>query len=102
MPAGTICVSRPSVFGNPFTVRKARAAGYAGTDAELRAFCVTLFRHWLTRPARAGWVGPESDRARAKLLARLPELRGKDLACWCSDDNCHSLVLLELSNRSPR
>lgn len=37
---------------------------------------------------------------RSKLIARLPELRGKDLACWCSTDKpCHADVLIEIANR---
>jgi hypothetical protein len=30
------------------------------------------------------------------LMAALPELRGKDLACWCAPERCHGDVLLEL------
>jgi hypothetical protein len=30
------------------------------------------------------------------LMAALPELRGKDLLCWCAPDRCHGDVLLEL------
>ena len=33
-----------------------------------------------------------------ELMAALPELRGKDLACWCAPDRCHGDVLLELAN----
>jgi len=33
-----------------------------------------------------------------ELLAALPELRGKDLVCWCSPLPCHADVLLELAN----
>lgn len=32
------------------------------------------------------------------LLAALPELRGKRLACWCAPQACHGDVLLELAN----
>ena len=32
------------------------------------------------------------------LMAALPELRGKDLACWCVPERCHAEVLLELAN----
>jgi hypothetical protein len=31
-------------------------------------------------------------------MAALPELRGKDLACWCAPERCHGQVLLELAN----
>jgi len=30
------------------------------------------------------------------LLAELPELRGKTLACWCSPEPCHGDVLVSL------
>jgi Domain of unknown function (DUF4326) len=32
------------------------------------------------------------------LMAALPELRGKDLACWCAPKACHGDVLLRLAN----
>lgn len=36
---------------------------------------------------------------RQAILARLPELRGRDLACWCPPGcPCHADVLLELAN----
>jgi hypothetical protein len=35
------------------------------------------------------------------LMAALPELRDKDLVCWCTPDACHAEVLLELAN-APR
>jgi hypothetical protein len=34
-----------------------------------------------------------------KLLAALPELRDRDLVCWCAPLACHGDVLLELANR---
>ena len=34
-----------------------------------------------------------------KLMAALPELRGKDLLCWCAPERCHGDVLLDLANR---
>jgi hypothetical protein len=34
-------------------------------------------------------------------MAALPELRGKDLVCWCAPDACHADVLLELANAGP-
>ncbi|WP_043344364.1 DUF4326 domain-containing protein [Belnapia moabensis] len=33
-----------------------------------------------------------------ELLARLHELRGKDLYCWCHPEPCHGDVLLRLAN----
>jgi hypothetical protein len=37
-------------------------------------------------------------RAQPDLMAALPELRGKDLACWCAPLPCHGDVLLRLAN----
>jgi hypothetical protein len=33
------------------------------------------------------------------LVAALPELRGKNLVCWCAPERCHAEVLIELANR---
>lgn len=84
LPAGAVCVTRPGTFGNPFT----------GPQA------VPLFAAWLAgTPASAGERFTFLSDRRAELLARLPELRGKDLACWCGpDDWCHADVLLNLAN----
>jgi uncharacterized protein DUF4326 len=35
-------------------------------------------------------------RSRPDLMARLPELRGKTLACWCAPEKCHGHVLIRL------
>ncbi|MCK9895233.1 DUF4326 domain-containing protein [Frankia sp. AgB32] len=37
-------------------------------------------------------------RGRADLLARLPELRGRALGCWCAPRSCHGDVLARLAN----
>lgn len=96
MPENTVKVSRPSIWGNPFTVADAKAAGYYGP--ELPAFVVECFANWL-RGDRSAWMGPDSDAAAAAILARLSELRGKNLACWCPIGTpCHADVLLELAN----
>jgi hypothetical protein len=36
--------------------------------------------------------------SRPDLLARLPELRGKVLACWCKPYECHGDILAELAD----
>jgi hypothetical protein len=97
MPAGTVKVDRTTLFGNPFSIQQ------YGHDR-----AVELHRAWLT-----GSLGPESIPAgrreelaalRAQVLAALPALRGKNLACWCAlprpgqRDNCHAALLLELAN----
>ncbi len=71
MPAGAVYVGRPSKWGNPFD-----------TENTGRISAVLRF---------AREVAPLLD---------LTELRGRDLACYCSlDQECHADVLLELANR---
>lgn len=99
MPPGGVCCTRPGSRGNPFTVEGCRAAGYTGTDYEIRQRCVDAFRVWLGPDWRENWDGPESEAARAKLLAQLPELRGKPLGCTCGlDQPCHVDVICEIAN----
>lgn len=98
LPSGAVCVTRPGLFGNIFR------PGMGGTRSE----CVARFRAWLAGPepvvgygemAGGCWLAHYNPR-RAAVLARLPELRGKDLACYCPlDAVCHADVLLELANR---
>ncbi len=38
----------------------------------------------------------EYIQTRPDLLARLPELRGHRLACWCAPEACHGDILVEL------
>jgi hypothetical protein len=98
MPETAVYVGRPTSFGNPFALADVLAAGEAASVAEARRLVVDAFRRWIDGGER--WSGPDSDRARARILARLPELAGKDLACWCPlDGPCHADVLLELANR---
>lgn len=99
MPPNTVSVARPTVFGNPFTVKDCREAGYIGSDEQLAARCVDAFRVWLGPMWRNNWQGPESEAARNSIISRLPELRGKNLACWCKPGSpCHADILLEIAN----
>ena len=66
---------KASVWGNPFKL------GKDGTREEIMA----KFREWLpTQP---------------ELMARLPELKGKVLGCWCALEACHGDILSEFANR---
>jgi hypothetical protein len=74
-PPNTVCVSRPSKWGNPFKV-----------EEHGRAKAIAMYRTWLTRGD--GQVLP------------VEELRGKNLACYCkADELCHAEVLLEIANQ---
>src|SRR4051794_35653764 len=67
---------RKSKWATPFKLSR---------DAD-RDLVIAMYRRWLLH--------------RPDLLAALPELRGKDLVCWCAPEACHGDVLIELANRS--
>lgn len=74
MTRSDIYVGRPSIWGNPFVI---------GADGDRQAV-IAQYRLWIaTQP---------------ELLARIPELRGKRLACWCAPLTCHADVLAELAD----
>ena len=99
MPQNTVNCTRPGILGNPFTIAQAREVGYVGTDAELAGMCVDCFRDWLLGSDK-WWMGPESEKRRAAILARVPHLRDNDVACFCPlDQACHADVLLDLANK---
>jgi hypothetical protein len=85
MPPDTVSVCRPGKFGNPFTVTAERP----------QAEAVAAFRTWLTV---GGCTAGMPERKRL-ILDSLHELRGKNLACWCTPGKpCHADVLLEIAN----
>lgn len=93
-------VARPTKWGNPFTIADCLEVGFARTEVEARFVVVEAFRDWLTNRFQDWWMGPECDRRLAVMVAGLPDLHGRDLACWCREDvPCHGDVLLELANR---
>ena len=93
-PLGAVIVSRPSRWGNPCKVGLMQEMGY--TDPHAAA--AEVFTTWL----RGAWIDAptdEADRRRERILADLPTLRGKDLACTCRpDQTCHGDELLRLAN----
>lgn len=62
-------IGRPSPFGNPFVI---------GRDGD-RAAVVEAY---------AAWVVEQPE-----IMARLPELAGRTLVCWCAPQECHGHVL---------
>lgn len=102
LPPNTVSVCRPGKFGNPFKPDECRAAGYKGTDLEIKKCCVLAFREWLCdKDGSLNWQGDKADQAKAAILDGLESLRGKNLACFCKlDEPCHADVLLELANKS--
>lgn len=89
-PTGSIVVSRPSRYGNPWK------AAPGVTSASL----VAIYRHELIN-VMEGRIDFSymPHLALAAAIDRFPELRGHDLACWCPlDEPCHADVLLEMAN----
>lgn len=74
VPVGAVLVARPSKWGNPFKI------GRDGSRSEV----VALYRQYIL--------------SNPKLMAALPELKGKDLVCYCAPFLCHADILLELAN----
>lgn len=73
MPGDTF-IGRPSKWGNPFVI---------GSDGD-RETVIEKYR---------GWVVEQPE-----LMAALPELKGKRLACYCAPQPCHGDVLAELAS----
>ena len=98
MPANTLKVDRTTLFGNPFSIKD------HGHDQ-----AVALHRAWITGHLSNRHLPAATlrmlERKRQEVLAALPSLRGKNLACWCRQpepgqaDNCHAATLLVLANR---
>ena len=81
MPANTVYVGRPSVWGNPFVV----GSELIGGEKLSAEKSIALYRQY----ARDAFN--EQDLRAC--------LRGKNLACWCAlDQPCHADVLLEMAN----
>lgn len=71
---GAVLVARPSRWGNPYSIEE-----YGREKA------IEMYERWLL--------------ANDELLAQLPGLRGKRLACYCKlDEPCHADVLARLAN----
>ena len=96
-PAGAVVVTRSSRWGNPFTIADAIDANH--TDP--RRAVVSHFTAWLQGHPDYPDVFTVSRRTfdRRWMREHLPELAGRDLACYCSpSDACHADALLEAAN----
>lgn len=72
-PRHAVPISRPTALGNPYVI------GRDGTREEVLA----KYEAYLRR--------------RPDLMARVRELRGKDLLCWCAPKACHGDIIIRLS-----
>lgn len=87
-----VVVSQPTRFGNPFW------KGYGCRMTAAHHYLIALQFSLVGLPARS-----KRDRHFERIAKHLPELRGKNLACWCPKDMpdcyCHAGMLLEIANR---
>ena len=77
VPPGADYIGRPSIWGNPFVI------GKDGTRGEV----IAKYEAYL--------------RSRPDLLAKLPELAGRPVVCWCFPARCHGDVLVKMANQKP-
>lgn len=77
-----VYIGRPTIWGNPFSHKEGTLAKF---KVATRDEAVEKYREYLLS-------SPE-------LMARLPELKGKVLGCWCHPQKCHGDVLSELANK---
>ena len=112
MPENAVYVGRPTILGNPNRVVKTNrfpdcgggwsivnekheviSPEYGEKHTALKE-CVELYQRHLLHL----WDNERVNHSIA-FVSAVDELRGKDLACWCSlDQPCHADVLLELAN----
>ena len=95
LPENTMVVSRPSIWGNPFSVVDV-IEHYEGDKRAAAADCVRSYEQLIDN------ASPEDDRNSRLFLKRKvirKALAGKDLACWCKPgEPCHADVLLRIAN----
>lgn len=101
MPKGAVKVDRTTIWGNPWRVEEFYFPGQNSLESAqaeaVRRFRAALIGFESNGSYCAPIAHPESRIG--QILARLPELRGKTLACWCKPGApCHADVLLEIAN----
>lgn len=117
MPPNTVKVDRSTRFGNPVVCTPHGCTTKPCGCCRPYRCCVAVFREYVVsgledRPSITGSLkialdGVAGYPQRAKLIAGLPSLRGKNLACWCKLHvngeyvPCHADVLLSLANDIP-
>lgn len=78
---------KQSIWYNPFTIKnlkEERSRTVLTTEIDINDVLQAYKKYLFGRP---------------DLLARLPELAGKRLGCWCKPAPCHGDILVELFNR---
>ena len=95
-PVGSVCIGRPSKWGNPFDWTVLAGIGCAHSFA--KAWAVTQFRVAFQDPSRP--LDMERACRFRWMREHIAELRSRDLVCWCRlSDPCHGDVLIEAANK---
>lgn len=76
-----VYIGRPSKWGNPFPVPSRDYDRAVDPERILERYEAYV-------------------RGNPRLMASLPELRGKVLGCWCAPKRCHGDVLLRMANEA--
>lgn len=104
MPSTAVYVGRPSVFANPFVGPSAVEAFRRWVEA--RSQCAMDVVNRMVHETKDFQSVDLADFERyaawtaEAIHARIGELRGKDLACWCGlGKTCHADILLAIANR---
>ena len=84
VPKDAVYVGRPTKWGNP----------YSHLPSTLATFKVPLREHAVL--SHAAWIGQLEQRELWNAI--VPELKGKDLVCWCAPASCHADTLLRIAN----
>jgi hypothetical protein len=103
MPEGAVYVGRPTKWGNPFKVGEiirrsdplfayVRDKVPGGVPADWHA--ITPLDLDVVLAAYFDWLVNHPE----LWLSIVPELRGRDLVCWCPlNERCHADILLKLA-----
>ncbi len=110
MPAGSVSITRPGNWGNPFTVeeekeeliiQQEKVDGFyspALVEKKARERVVQKFHDMMADPY-SHKVLPQIRERFIYMRTNLEQLTGKDVGCFCSlDQQCHGDVLLKLAN----
>ena len=94
-PPDAIVVARPTVWGNPFRIRRP-----ADTDGYLVTSPAGVATGLFPTKAAAAQFAVDLYRQNVHLTeTQLAHLHGHNLACWCPPEQaCHADVLLEWAN----
>lgn len=79
-----VYIGRLSIWANPFSHVDSK---FTVTKVATREDAIECYRKWIV--------------LQPHLLARLHELKGKRLGCWCEPLPCHGQVLAELADALP-